>query len=247
MRKQIVEWGCGAGHYYSALLPFCRVNSCLVKPQAGGIISVFVKTTWNVILPVVLMFTLALTRLPGLMPENFSAVYALMFCAGVYFPARMAWWLPMLTLAATDLILNLFFYKSAGTVNFLAMAAFLAPNYLAYAGLIWLGRKFTARASWLSLLCGGVMGALMFYFVTNTSSWIQNPEYSKSLAGWIQALTVGTAGWPHTWEFFRNTLISGGLFTGLFAGAMKISASMEPEEEEKKEPEKSEEPEEGKA
>lgn len=208
----------------------------------------FVKTKWNLILPVVMMFVLALTRLPGLMPQNFSAVYALMFCAGVYFPARMAWWLPMATLAGTDIVLNLFFYKGAGTSNLLGMAAFIAPNYLAYVGLIWLGRKFTARASWLSLLCGGVLGALMFYFVTNTSSWIQNPEYSKSLAGWIQALTVGTAGWPHTWEFFRNTLISGGLFTGLFAGAMKVSASMESEQE-KESPADSEEaePEEGKA
>lgn len=210
----------------------------------------FVKTKWNVILPVALMFTLALTRLPGLMPENFSAVYALMFCAGVYFPARMAWWLPMVTLAATDVILNLFFYKGVGTSGLLGMAAFIAPNYLAYAGLIWLGRKFTAQASWLSLLTGGVVGALLFYFVTNTSSWIQNPEYSKSLAGWIQALTVGTAGWPHTWEFFRNTLISGGLFTGLFAGAMKVSASMESEQEKELEsPADAEEaePEEGKA
>lgn len=208
----------------------------------------FVKTKWNLILPVAMMLTLALTRMPGIMPQNFSAVYALMFCAGVYFPARMAWWLPMATLAATDIILNVFFYKGAGASHLLAMAAFIAPNYLAYAALIWLGRKFTAKASWLSLLCGGVLGALMFYFITNTSSWIQNPEYSKSLAGWIQALTVGTAGWPHTWEFFRNTLISGGLFTGLFAGAMKFSASMESEQE-KESPADAEEaePEEGKA
>jgi hypothetical protein len=45
-------------------------------------------------------------------------------------------------------------------------------------------------------------------------------------------LTVGTPGWPHTWEFFRNSLLSGGLFTGLFAGAMKLGATAEAEEEE---------------
>ena len=59
----------------------------------------------------------------------------------------------------------------------------------------------------------------------------------KTFLGWIQALTVGTPGWPHTWEFFRNTLLSGGLFTGLFAGAMKLGgvdseADEETEEEE---------------
>jgi hypothetical protein len=47
------------------------------------------------------------------------------------------------------------------------------------------------------------------------------------LAGWIIALTKGTGGYPSTWEFFRNTLLSGGLFTALFAGAAKLSAPAE--------------------
>ena len=41
--------------------------------------------------------------------------------------------------------------------------------------------------------------------------------------GWLTALTKGTAGYAQTWEFFRNTLLSGGLFTGLFVGAMKLT------------------------
>ena len=39
--------------------------------------------------------------------------------------------------------------------------------------------------------------------------------------------TKGTAGYAQTWEFFRNTLLSGGLFTGLFVGAMKLTAAAE--------------------
>jgi hypothetical protein len=49
-------------------------------------------------------------------------------------------------------------------------------------------------------------------------------------------LTKGTAGWPQTWEFFRNTLMSGGLFTGLFVGAMKATEAEVAEEEEEKKP-----------
>jgi hypothetical protein len=59
-----------------------------------------------------------------------------------------------------------------------------------------------------------MVGAFLFYLVTNTISWLTDPAYPKTLAGWIQALTIGTPGWPHTWEFFRNTLLSGGLFAG---------------------------------
>ncbi len=47
------------------------------------------------------------------------------------------------------------------------------------------------------------------------------------MAGWLIALTKGTGGYPTTWEFFRNTLLSGGLFTALFAGAAKLTAPTE--------------------
>jgi hypothetical protein len=93
----------------------------------------------------------------------------------------------------------------------------------------------------LTLLGGGILGALVFYLVTNTLSWLinpfNNPEYTKNIAGLIRALTLGTKGWPETWEFFRNTLMSGGLFTGLFVAAMKASEPSEETEEEAEEAE----------
>lgn len=182
-------------------------------------------------LPLMLMVVFAASRWPGLMPENFSAAYALAFCAGVYFQGSAAWWLPLGTLALTDLVISCVHY---GTSPF---SLYLLGNYLSYALIIWVGRHFSRRSSWAALLGGGILGALIFYLVTNTVSWLQNPLYPKTFAGWIQALTVGTPGWPQTWEFFRNTLLSGGLFAGLFAGAMKLSESKEPEEQEEAEAE----------
>ena len=47
----------------------------------------------------------------------------------------------------------------------------------------------------------------------------------QNFAGWIQALTTGRPDWhPTTWEMFRNTLLSGGLFTALFGVAAKCTA-----------------------
>jgi hypothetical protein len=188
------------------------------------------------ILPVVLMLLFALTRWPGFMPQNFSTAYALMFCAGVFFPRRLAWWLPMATMAASDLLLNWYYHSKYGTPLF---SPELIGNYIAYALLIGLGKWFGRKASFVSLLAGGFLGAVIFYLVTNTLSWFfnpfNNPEYVKTLAGWFTALTRGTSGYASTWEFFRNTLSSGGLFTGLFAGAMKLADAAEPKEE--KEPE----------
>jgi hypothetical protein len=57
---------------------------------------------------------------------------------------------------------------------------------------------------------------------------VQDPAYTKTIAGWIQALTLGHPEiHPTTWEMFRNTLLSGGLFTALFAGAAKLTAPAE--------------------
>jgi Family of unknown function (DUF6580) len=187
-----------------------------------------VKEKCNVWLPILLMAVFALTRWPGLLPLNFSAAYALAFCAGVYFPRRLAWWLPLATLMTSDLLINLYYYFHE---HIDAFHATQLVNYLVYAVVIWMGTKFHGKDSWLRLLSGGLLGAILFYFVTNTASWFfnpfGNPEYTKTLAGWITALTKGTAGWPQTWEFFRNTLLSGGLFTGLFVGAMKLGAAGE--------------------
>lgn len=208
------------------------------------------KPVLKTLLPIVLMVLLAVTRIPGLMPPNFSAVYALMFCAGVFFPRNLAWWLPFVTILLTDVLLDSLYYKVPVSMWF---GPEMLGNYGIYAILVWMGRKFGPKASFMSLLGGGILGALLFYVITNTISWLfnpyHNPEYTKTIHGWLWALTRGTSGWPQTWEFFRNTLISGGLFTGLFAGAMKLLEAMEPaEEEEKKEEEAPEaEPEEAKA
>lgn len=192
----------------------------------------------------VLMIVFALTRWPGLMPPNFSAAYALAFCAGVYFPGSMAWWLPLVTLAATDLVINVY-YQVVHHMS--AFQPYQLINYLVFAGIILLGRQFNSQSSFLKLLSGGLLGAILFYLITNTAAWFfnpfQHPEYSRDLTGWLIALTKGTAGWPETWQFFKNTLFSGGLFTGLFVGAMKLSeaAETETEEEEEEPPEPAEE------
>ena len=217
------------------------------------------NTKGKILLPLAFMLVLALSRIPGLLPPNFSAVYALAFCAGVYFTGRMGWWLPLCVLLLTDVGLNLYYSVHLGySVWDLPNLKMLFFNYAAYGVLIWLGRRFKPELSFLSLLGGGVLGAILFYLLTNTASWLfnpfQNPEYTKTFLGWLTALTKGTVGWPQTWEFFRSTLLSGGLFTGLFVGAMKLTASAESPQEkeggardEEPEPEGAPTPEEAKA
>jgi hypothetical protein len=204
------------------------------------------------LLPAIFILVFAISRIPGLMPLNFSVAYAFAFCSGVFFKGQRAWWLPLAAILATDIGLN-FYYQYKLHIEHVWSAANVANllfNYVAYAVLIFLGRKFKPQGSLLNLVAGGIFGAIMFYFITNTASWFFNPfhipEYTKTLAGWIRALTLGANGYPPTWEFFRNTLLSGGIFTALFGVMGKLTAespadktagAQEPEGEKEAEPE----------
>lgn len=182
----------------------------------------------KIILSVIFVATFALSRIPGLLPPNFSVAYAFAFCAGVYFGGALAWWLPLGVMFATDLGLDAYYSLHGVSVWDLPNLQIQLFNYAALAMLILLGTRFRQQKSFLKLVGGGLLGAILFYLITNTAAWLFNPfhspEYTRNLAGWIIALTKGTGGFPPTLEFFRNTLLSGGLFTALFAAAEKLTA-----------------------
>ena len=64
----------------------------------------------------------------------------------------------------------------------------------------------------------------MLFRSTNSDAWLRDPFYVKNAAGWWQAMTVGRPEFPPTLFFFRNTLVSDLLFTGMFALTMEFAA-----------------------
>lgn len=199
------------------------------------------------LLPFVFLGFIAVSRWPGLLPPNFSAVYALMFCAGAFFPRNQGWRWPIAVLLVTDVALNTYYQQAKGWPVWSGSSILLlAFNYLGYVALFAAGRgtrplgEYLRRTfgslgramRWLTLTLGGFAAAVLFYLITNTASWLFNPfhnlEYTRDLSGWITALTLGTKNWPQTWEFFRNTFLSSGLFAALFAGVWELTAAESP-------------------
>ncbi len=179
-------------------------------------------------LPLVLMLVFAASRWPGMLPQNFSAAHALLFCAAFWLPGWMGWVLPMATIIVTDVLLNLVFYAEP------VMVPELISNWMILGLFVVLAKWLARRRSYGRVFLGTLLGALLFYLVSNTVSWLVNPAYVKTIAGWVQALTVGLPGFPPTWVFGLKSLLGTGLFTGLFAGAMKWSEALdvaEPEPE----------------
>ena len=185
----------------------------------------------------VLMLVFAASRWPGMLPQNFSAAHALLFCAAFWLPGWMGWVLPLATIIVTDILLNLFHY------NMPVMVPELVVNWMILALFVVLAKWLARRRSYGRVFLGTLIGALLFYLVSNTVSWLVNPVYAKTIAGWVQALPVGLPGFPPTWVFGLKSLLGTGLFTGLFAGAMKWSEALDAEPEPEPETEDDEEPE----
>lgn len=152
---------------------------------------------------------------------NVSPVMAIAFCGAVYFRRRWMWVVPFVALALSDLYIDHFYAEAYGyRLPLLGNLARLA----CFAAALLLGAWAAAHKSWFRLLTGSLLGALLFYLVTNSQSWWADPFYPKTLAGWWQALTVGRPEFPPTVYFFRNTLFGDLIFTGLFAGLMEWRA-----------------------
>ena len=177
-------------------------------------------------LPLLLMLIFAVSRWPGMLPQNFSAAHALLFCAAFWLPGWMGWVLPLATIIVTDILLNVFAYDVT------VLDPRLVTNWMILALFVVLAKGLARRRSYGRVFLGTLFGALLFYLVSNSVSWMVNPAYAKTIAGWVQALTVGLPGFPPTWVFGLKTLLGTGLFTGLFAGAMKLSEAMDATEPE---------------
>ena len=172
------------------------------------------------------MLIFAVSRWPGMLPQNFSAAHALLFCAAFWLPGWMGWVLPLATIIVTDILLNVFAYDVT------VLDPRLFTNWMILALFVVLAKWLARRRSYARVFLGTLFGALLFYLVSNSVSWMVNPAYAKTIAGWVQALTVGLPGFPPTWVFGLKTLLGTGLFTGLFAGAMKLSEAMDATEPE---------------
>ncbi len=150
--------------------------------------------------------------------HNFAPVAAIALCGAVCLPKRIAVLLPLGSLLLSDVILNVFHYHQP------LLTWEIVPRYLALGLICELGFLMRNRVRFPGLLAGSVASSVIFYLITNTGSWIGDPGYAKTLAGWWQAMTVGLPGYPPTWTFYRHTLASDVLFTLLFAGCVWMQA-----------------------
>jgi len=140
----------------------------------------------------------------GFLPElpNFSPVAAVAFCGGLFLPGVLAWIVPISVLFVSDLALAMLLgYPAFSSAQFVSWTCILAVVEI---GRLLSKASFSTPRFFSALICSG----LFFYLVTNTAAWIGNPSYPRGLGGLWMSLTTGLPGFPPSWMFYRNALVS---------------------------------------
>jgi hypothetical protein len=145
---------------------------------------------------------------PEVLP-NFSPLMASALCGALFLPGLIGLVVPVAALVLSDVVLNAHY----GAPIFSPQLLWTLPGYLVAVAIGW---SLRGRSGLGAVLGGTFAASVFFYVVTNTGSWLGLPSHTQTLAGWVQALTVGLPGYPPTWTFFRNSLAGDLLFAALF-------------------------------
>ncbi len=140
---------------------------------------------------------------------NTAPLMAIAFGGAMLLGARF-WWLPVLLLVVSDLILG-FVNGSGGIGGYTLISAFF------YLSVAWVGGRAGSRERiWPMMWCGTLFCGILFYVVANTYSFLAWPGYEKSLAGWWQSQTIGNPNFaPPAWVFLRNALVADSIWCAL--------------------------------
>jgi hypothetical protein len=156
----------------------------------------------------------------SLLPDlpNFSPVTAVAVCGAFLLPGALGWILPLGALMVSDFLLALVLgYPALSSAQLVVWGTIL--GLVGFARLVARG-GFSPMRYFGSVLGGGVF----FSLITNTASWLANPAYPRGLGGLWMSLTTGLPGFPPTWMFFRNSLVSDFLFAGVLLAVWALAS-----------------------
>ena len=129
---------------------------------------------------------------------NFSPMLAIALFSGIWFSdKKLAFGIPLLAQFGTDLYFGL--HESMWAV------------YLSFALVIFIGQKYNQNSTLLKSIVSITVGSVIFFILTNFSVWALTSFYPKNIAGIIECYTLAI-------PFFRNTLLSGLIFTPVLFG-----------------------------
>lgn len=145
-------------------------------------------------------------------PWNFTPVGAMALFGGSTFASRRtAYVLPFLALILSDFIPSPWTYVGLHPLMPLTYACFLLN--------VWLGRRFLQKRNVGRIAGTTLLGAVIFYLVTNFGVWVA--YYEHTWDGLQECYTLAI-------PYFGNTLAGDMLFAGVLFGALALAEAKFP-------------------
>lgn len=136
-------------------------------------------------------------------PPNFAPIAAIALFGGAYLPKKIALVLPLLAMLVSDVFIG--FYE-------IRLMIFV---YFSFLICVVLGFWLKKNKKWQTVLGSSILGALIFYLLTNFAVWAFSSWYSKDFFGLIQSYVMAL-------PFLRNSLLGDLFYTSFFFGAYEI-------------------------
>jgi len=138
-------------------------------------------------------------------PPNLTSVTALALFGGAYFSNRwQAFLVPLIALVVSDVMLGL--YKH------------MEVQYLSFALIVCIGFQLQQRRTAPRVASAALLGALVFFVVTNLGVWAFDSLYPKTFTGLIACYVAAI-------PFFRNTLLGDLIYTATLFGGFRLLES----------------------
>ena len=134
-------------------------------------------------------------------PENFVPIGALALFAGCKLEdKRLAYLAPLLALVVGD--------------AFRGFHVLIPVVYASFAGVTWIGSRLGRSPGALRIGAGGLVGALVFYVLTNLGVWAILGTYPQTVEGLMQCYIAAI---PYFLRTLSSTLVYSGLLFGFLA------------------------------
>ena len=142
---------------------------------------------------------------------NFTPLLAIfVFSSGYFKNKKLAFFLPLIVMFISDLIINNIIYSS-----------FFERFVILYTGAIWtytatiilslVSIAFLKKFNFKNILMSGFMASIIFFIISNFGVWFSTTLYPKSIEGLMACYFMGL-------PFFKNTLFSTILFVSALYG-----------------------------
>jgi len=127
--------------------------------------------------------------------------------------SRRQYWVPLLLLAATDVILTKYIYAYVFTWDHLV-------TWVWYAAILWLGTGLRDKAGLWRVAAAALASSASFFLVSNFAVWAAWPDmYPRGFAGLMMSYTAGL-------PFLRGTVESDLFFSVAFFGMAALAHSL---------------------